>query len=47
MREGTLRHHQVAPDGRLLDWVYYSILRDEWPAVRDRLDARLAAHAGA
>src|SRR5687768_5150221 len=31
--EGTLRHHMILPDGRLIDWVYYSILRDEWPAV--------------
>jgi hypothetical protein len=30
------------PDGFIRDSVYYSILRDEWPAVRDRLEARLA-----
>lgn len=44
-QEGILRHHQIAPDGRLLDWVYYSILREEWPAVRAGLEAKLAAHA--
>jgi RimJ/RimL family protein N-acetyltransferase len=42
--EGILRHSQIAPDGRLLDWVYYSILRDEWPRVRQGLEQRLAAH---
>ena len=44
-QEGILRHHQIAPDGRLLDWVYYSILREEWPEVRAGLEAKLAAYA--
>jgi RimJ/RimL family protein N-acetyltransferase len=42
VREGTLRRHIRMPDGFIRDSVYYSILRDEWPAVRDRLEARLA-----
>jgi RimJ/RimL family protein N-acetyltransferase len=42
VREGTLRHHIRMPDGFMRDTVYYSILRDEWPAVRKRLEARLA-----
>ncbi|GJM21026.1 MAG: acetyltransferase [Planctomycetota bacterium] len=49
--EGTFRHHLLMPDGAWRDSVYYSILRDEWPAVRDTLDARLAkrdpSHCGA
>jgi len=45
--EGILRHSQIAPDGRLLDWVHYSILRDEWPGVRLGLEQKLAAHAPA
>ena len=44
-KEGTLRHHTIAPDGRVLDWVYYSILREEWPAVRASLEQKLEAHA--
>jgi RimJ/RimL family protein N-acetyltransferase len=40
--EGTLRHHIRMQDGFMRDTVYYSILRDEWPAVRERLEARLA-----
>jgi RimJ/RimL family protein N-acetyltransferase len=43
--EGTLRHHMILPSGRLVDWAYYSILRDEWPAVRAGLEEKLAAHA--
>jgi hypothetical protein len=30
------------PDGHLRDTVYYSILADEWPAARERLEVRLA-----
>ncbi len=41
--EGTLRQHAVRAAGDVRDTVYFSILRDEWPAVRARLDARLAA----
>lgn len=43
--EGILRHHMILPDGRLVDWAYYSILRDEWPDVRTRLEQKLASHA--
>jgi hypothetical protein len=30
--------------GRIRDTVIFSILADEWPTVRQRLDARLAAY---
>ncbi len=42
VREGVLRRHLRLADGFIRDTVYYSILRDEWPAVRDRLTGRLA-----
>jgi RimJ/RimL family protein N-acetyltransferase len=42
--EGILRHHMILPNGRLIDWVYYSILRDEWPSVRAGLEQKLASH---
>ncbi len=42
--EGILRNHMILPDGRLIDWVYYSILRDEWPSVRAGLEQKLASH---
>ena len=41
-REGVLRKHKVTDRGWVRDTVVFSILADEWPAVRDRLDARLA-----
>lgn len=42
VREGILRRHLRLPDGYLRDTVYYSILADEWPAVRERLQMALA-----
>ncbi|WP_053204811.1 GNAT family N-acetyltransferase [Jiangella muralis] len=41
VREGVLRHHMRRSDGSWRDTVYYSILRDEWPGVRTRLEAAL------
>jgi len=43
--EGILRQHTIRSDGQRIDWVYYSILRGEWPEVRARLEHRLAVHA--
>ena len=40
-REGVLRRHMRLPDGHVRDTVYYSILADEWPAVKARLTERL------
>jgi N-acetyltransferase len=42
VREGVLRKH-MSVRGYQRDTVYYSILDAEWPAVRARLEARLAA----
>jgi RimJ/RimL family protein N-acetyltransferase len=42
VREGTLRRHLRMPDGYIRDSVVFSILRDEWPRVSHRLEARLA-----
>jgi RimJ/RimL family protein N-acetyltransferase len=39
--EGVLRHTQRRADGSWRDTAVYSILREEWPAVRDGLDDRL------
>lgn len=41
-RDGVLRGHQVMADGRLRDTVVYSILRHEWPGVRQNLAYLLA-----
>ena len=40
--EGTHRKHMITQRGRVRDTVYYSILDEEWPAVKARLKARLA-----
>jgi RimJ/RimL family protein N-acetyltransferase len=42
VQEGIMRHDRITWTGRVRDTVIFSILADEWPAVRDRLDARLA-----
>jgi len=41
VEEGTLRAHMLTADGRRRDSVYFGILRDAWPAVRQGLEARL------
>ena len=41
--EGTLRRHMRTASGGQRDTVYYSVIADEWPDVRARLDARIAA----
>ena len=41
-RDGVLRQHQRRRDGSLRDTVVYSITAGEWPALRKRLDLRLA-----
>jgi N-acetyltransferase len=43
VEEGTLRKHMVMPDGSARDSVYFSIVDDEWPAVKARLEAQLGA----
>ncbi|MBB4890744.1 GNAT family N-acetyltransferase [Streptomyces netropsis] len=40
-REGVLRHHRRRPDGTWRDTVYFSVLAEEWPAVKARLSALL------
>jgi RimJ/RimL family protein N-acetyltransferase len=45
VREGVLRHQYVRRDGSLRDTVLYSIVPEEWPAVKARLQSRLARHA--
>jgi len=40
--DGIFRKHMIVPAG-IRDSAWYSILDDEWPAVKERLRARLAA----
>jgi RimJ/RimL family protein N-acetyltransferase len=41
VQEGVLRHNMVMPDGYVRDSVYFSVLREEWPAVKSGLLARV------
>jgi RimJ/RimL family protein N-acetyltransferase len=40
--EGIFRNHMVMPDGRMRHSAYYSVIDEEWPAVKERLEASLA-----
>ncbi|MBS0187035.1 MAG: GNAT family N-acetyltransferase [Planctomycetes bacterium] len=48
VREGVLRAARIMPPGpgrsepAIRDWVYFSILANEWPAAKARLENRLA-----
>lgn len=35
--EGILRSHTLMPDGRRRDTIFYSILKNEWPSIRERV----------
>jgi len=41
VEEGTFRKHLIAESDRPRDMVYYAILAEEWPAVKERLTSRL------
>ena len=41
VQEGILRRDRICWTGRVRDTVIFSVLAEEWPDVRDRLDARL------
>jgi len=41
VKEGILRKHMILPDGYIRDSVIYSILDDEWPAVKAGLELKL------
>lgn len=40
-QDGILRKHTMTYSGRIRDTVYFSILDDEWPAVKAGLEAKL------
>ena len=45
IKEGVWRKHRILPDGFIRDSVYYSILDDEWPAIKARLETFLGRPA--
>jgi RimJ/RimL family protein N-acetyltransferase len=42
VREGVWREHMVLPDSHRRSSVFYSLLQNEWPAVRAGLRQRVA-----
>jgi RimJ/RimL family protein N-acetyltransferase len=42
VEEGTFRNHMVMPDGAHRHSVYFSVIAEEWAALRERLQERLA-----
>jgi RimJ/RimL family protein N-acetyltransferase len=40
--EGTMRNHMVAQGGRRRHSVYFSVIEEEWPQIRQHLESRLA-----
>ena len=41
-QEGILRKHMIMADGHVRDSVYFSVIDEEWPAVKASLERRLA-----
>ena len=39
--EGILRNHMIMPNGRVRDSVFFSIIKEEWPEIKQRLLAKL------
>jgi RimJ/RimL family protein N-acetyltransferase len=47
MQEGIFRKHLITSTGRVRDTVWYSIVDDEWPKVKERLEEMLRGHDSA
>ncbi|MGH8458015.1 MAG: GNAT family N-acetyltransferase [Nevskiales bacterium] len=45
--EGLLRNHMLQPDGRKRHSVCFSIIDEEWPTVKARLEGLMATHESA
>lgn len=43
--EGIHRHHMIRPDGTHRDTAWFSVIREEWPAVKAGLERRIGAAA--
>ncbi|MDF2974721.1 MAG: family acetyltransferase, partial [Microvirga sp.] len=40
--DGILRQHMIMPDGHIRDTAVYSIVRDEWLAVKAELERKMS-----
>jgi RimJ/RimL family protein N-acetyltransferase len=45
-QEGIVRHERIMPNGRKRNSVRFSIIDDEWPSVRHRLEERIHEPTG-
>lgn len=45
-QEGIFRRHKMTHTGRMRDTVYFSIILEEWPDVKSRLQSRLSTSSG-
>jgi RimJ/RimL family protein N-acetyltransferase len=41
VEEGVIRQHMIYKDGRVRDSVLFSVIRGEWPRIRERLMNKL------
>ncbi len=41
VKEGVLRNHMILPDGYIRDSIVYSLLPEEWPQVKQNLEANI------
>ncbi len=44
VKEGVLRNHMILPNGYKRNSVVYSLLPEEWPQIKIKLEARLRIH---
>jgi RimJ/RimL family protein N-acetyltransferase len=42
IKEGVLRNHMILPDGYIRDSALFSLLPNEWPRVKQNLEAQLS-----
>ncbi len=43
-QDGILRNHKIMREGRIRDTVSYSIIKSEWPSVKEKILQRIANH---
>jgi RimJ/RimL family protein N-acetyltransferase len=43
VEEGTSRNHIITQSGRIRHTVWFSVIAEEWPALKAKLEARLSA----
>jgi len=44
VQEGIIRKHTILPDGFARDSMIFSIIKEEWPSIKERLEGFLISH---